>query len=268
MPGKDKWEQFAEPSASASASGDKWEQFAEPTNKAASSPTDALSKTTGIGPGPGWIGRKWNEVKAGFDASAPGSGLPRQPTALGNAAQLAGVVGQEGAFLSSAPGAVEAKVPALAMNVASRGATALTGAHYGGRMASEVGLPPWVGQAVGGATGFFAPEALSKLSGPLISRIAAVLGRSAPEVATVIAEDTSLAKSVGRDIVERAAHGAPLSEEEEQMLLKQVQKHYTPDAGVESAARKAGKIYAGRGTSLRPTNEQIAISKMTPPPEP
>lgn len=167
--------------------------------------------------------------------------------------------------------APEAVFPGAVASTIGRGAGALAGASYGGGKARELGLPKWTGQAVGGAVGLFAPEVIGKLSGPIISRIATILGKSAPEIATVIAEDSTLASKVGRDVVERAARGAPLTEKEEQILFDQVQKHYTPEAGVETSAQKAGKIYAGRGTSLRPTNEQLALQKSTglaPPPSP
>lgn len=74
----------------------------KPTN-----PTDALSKTTGIGPGPGFFAQKWNEVKQGLRGAAPGAGLPRQPTALGNAAEFASVLGQEALNLGLGPGMAE-----------------------------------------------------------------------------------------------------------------------------------------------------------------
>jgi hypothetical protein len=160
--------------------------------------------------------------------------------------------------------APEAMLPGAVASVIGRGAGALAGASYGGKKAAELGLPRWSGQAVGGLTGLFAPEVIGRLSGPLISRIATVLGKSVPEVATVITEDT-IAQRVGRDVVERAARGQPLTQDEEEMLLQQVQKHYTPEAGVESSARKAGKVYAGRGTSLRPTNEQISVAEAMKP---
>lgn len=57
---------------------------------AAPSPTDALSKATGISAGPGWLSRKVDEIKAGLTGAQEGGGLIRQPTALGNAAEAAG----------------------------------------------------------------------------------------------------------------------------------------------------------------------------------
>ena len=71
------------------------------------SPTDAISKATGIGPGPGFFAQKWNDIKQGLLQSGEGSGLPRQPTALGNAAQFAGMVGREGMQLGIGPGMAE-----------------------------------------------------------------------------------------------------------------------------------------------------------------
>jgi len=162
----------------------------------------------------------------------------------------------------------EVMLPGAIASGVARGASALTGATYGGRMSAEAGLPKWPGQVIGGVAGLLAPEVLNKMTGPLISKIATVLGKSTPEIASVLTEDSTLAQKVGRDVAERAARGAPLSPKEEELLLKQVQKYYTPETGIEQSAQKAGKIYAGRGTSLRPTNEQIAIRGMEPPPEP
>lgn len=165
--------------------------------------------------------------------------------------------------------APEAAFPGVVAQAVGRGAGGLAGASYGGKLASDVGLPKWAGQIVGGATGILAPEVLGKLTGPLLSRIATLLGRSTPEIATVIGEDSSLARRVGRDVIERAARGAPLTPKEEELLLREVQKHYTSEAGVEASAQKAGKIYAGRGSALRPTNEQISLMRGMPrPPEP
>lgn len=173
-----------------------------------------------------------------------------------------------GAALAGLPLPTEG-LAGLATGAITRGAGALGGASYGGKLASEVGLPRWSGQVIGGAAGLFAPEVMGKLSGPLISKIATVLGRSVPEMATTLSEDSVLARTVGRDVVERAARGAPLTEDEESRLLQEVQKHYTPEAGVDASAQKAGKIYAGRGTNLRPTNAQLELAKrrgLTPPP--
>lgn len=56
-------------------------------------PMNALSKAETIGAGPGWLGQKWNEIKAGLTAAQPGGGLKPQPTVLGNAAEGAGMLG-------------------------------------------------------------------------------------------------------------------------------------------------------------------------------
>ena len=250
-PAKDKWEQFAEPT-------DKWEQYAESTeaSQVASRPTKQAVFD---------IPRSSSEmIGEGAETEAAG----REKMAREHPGALTSVA------LAGLPLPTKG-IAGLATNVATRGAGALTGATYGGRMAAEAGLPKWPGQVIGGVAGLFAPEVIGKMSGPLISKIAAVLGKSTPEVAAEIAADSTLAQKVGRDVVERAARGAPLTPKEEEMLLEQVQKHYTPEAGVEASAQKAGKIYAGRGSSLRPTNEQLGISRarggvaeMTPPPEP
>jgi hypothetical protein len=185
---------------------------------------------------------------------APGelTGLPLSPQ------EEAGAAGETAVTTGLA-------IPGAIPQLVGRGVSAAGGASYGGKLATQAGLPKWAGQAAGAVAGLLAPEALSKLGGPLISRIATILGKSLPEVTTVIAEDSTLARRVGRDVVERAARGAPLTAKEEQVLLDAVQKHYTPEAGVEASARKAGKIYAGRGTSLRPTNEQLNLPR---PPQP
>lgn len=164
--------------------------------------------------------------------------------------------------------APEVAAPGVIASTIARGSGALAGASYGGKKAEEFGLPKWAGQLAGGTAGVFAPEVIGKISSPILSRLALLMGKSAPEAAATIAEDTSLSARVGRDVVERAARGQTLTPEEEELLLDQVQKHYTPESGVEESAKKAGKVYAGRGSKLRPTNEQIAIAKRTgvPPP--
>lgn len=256
---QDKWEQYAEPT-------DKWEQFAEssPEKEAFAHPPIAPIKS-GVLDRPAMPGTSRRGVPVSTD---PRSKLtPAMQKSRDIPFEAAKVVGTS-IPLMVAP---EAAVPGAIANVLGRGVSAYTGASYGGKKAAEFGLPKEAGQLVGGAVGLFAPEVIGKLSGPLISRIATVLGKSAPEVATVIAEDSTLANKVGRDVVERAARGEPLTPKEEELLFDQVQKHYTPEAGVESSAKKAGKIYAGRGTNLRPTNEQLALAKRTgvpPPPEP
>lgn len=192
--------------------------------------------------------------------SAPGelTGLPMSPQ------EEAGVAGETAVTTGLA-------IPGAIPNIIGRGVAAAGGAGYGGKIAAGAGLPKWAGQAVGGVVGLFAPEAIGKLGGPLISRIATLLGKSAPEIATVISEDT-IAQKVGRDVAERAARGEPLTPKDEELLFDQVQKHYSPEAGLDSAASKSGKIYAGRGTSFRPTNEQIKLGAerpaIPPPPSP
>jgi hypothetical protein len=98
------------------------------------------------------------------------------------------------------PGAATAVAPEMLLpgavaSMVGRGAGALSGGAYGGRLAREAGLPRWSGQAIGGAAGFMSPEILSKLGGPLISRIATMLGKSAPEAAGA-AEEATLAEKV------------------------------------------------------------------------
>lgn len=68
-----------------------------------------LSKTTGISARPpeNWFQQKWNEVKQGLAGAQEGAGLPAQPTALGNAAQFAGMVGTQITNLGTGPGMAE-----------------------------------------------------------------------------------------------------------------------------------------------------------------
>lgn len=76
-------------------------------SKVSPSPMDALSKATSIGRGQNWFAQKWNEVKQGLAGAQEGSGLPHQPTALGNAAQFAGMVGTQISQLGVGPGLAE-----------------------------------------------------------------------------------------------------------------------------------------------------------------
>jgi hypothetical protein len=76
------------------------------TNAPKSAPpsaTDALSKATSIGPGPGWFQRQWDAVKAGLVGAQEGGGLKPQPTTLGNAAEFTGMLGKVASDLSIAP---------------------------------------------------------------------------------------------------------------------------------------------------------------------
>ena len=70
---------------------------------------DVLTKTTGISARPpeNWFQQKWNEVKQGLAGAQEGAGLPQQPTALGNAAQFAGMLGTEAVQLGTGPGIAE-----------------------------------------------------------------------------------------------------------------------------------------------------------------
>jgi hypothetical protein len=43
-----------------------------------------------IGPGPGPLGRAWNDIKSGLTAAQPGGGLVRQPSVLGNVSEAMG----------------------------------------------------------------------------------------------------------------------------------------------------------------------------------
>jgi hypothetical protein len=97
----------APPPIAAAGNGDIFDQIHSETNPMPASPMEALSKTTGIGPGPGFFAQKWNEIKQGLTSSAPGAGLPPQPTALGNAAQFTGMMGQEAFNLGLFPGMAE-----------------------------------------------------------------------------------------------------------------------------------------------------------------
>jgi hypothetical protein len=81
------------------------------------SPTDALSKATGFNTGPNWFARKWDEIKGGLTSAQEGGGLARQPTALGNAAQMAGMVGTEVGQLGSGDGEVASSAENVAANV-------------------------------------------------------------------------------------------------------------------------------------------------------
>jgi hypothetical protein len=62
---------------------------------------------------------------------------------------------------------------------------------------------------------------------------------------------------MGRDIAERAARGSVLTPEEEDILMRSVQGHFSPESSIDLAGRTSGRIYASRGTSYRPTNEQL-----------
>jgi hypothetical protein len=83
-------------------------------------PANALPPAT-IGPGPGYLGRAWNDVKAGLAAAQPGGGLARQPSTVGNIAEAMGGVatgvsqlglGTE-AMLPEAAGAMRGMMPTL-----------------------------------------------------------------------------------------------------------------------------------------------------------
>jgi hypothetical protein len=78
-----------------------------PAQEPPASPTDALSKATGIGPGPNWFAQKWQEVKNGLSGAQEGAGLPHQPTVLGNAAEFAGMTGTVATQLGVGPGIAE-----------------------------------------------------------------------------------------------------------------------------------------------------------------
>lgn len=54
----------------------------------------SAAPATGMSAGPGWVGRKVNEVKAGLAGAQEGGGLKEQPTKLGNAAEALGMVGE------------------------------------------------------------------------------------------------------------------------------------------------------------------------------
>ncbi len=69
---------------------------------------------------------------------------------------------------------------------------------------------------------------------------------------------------IARSIAERAARGAKLTLEEEEILRAHVQRNFDEGSGMDTAAQRSGKIYAGRGTAFRPTNEQILIGNKYP----
>lgn len=77
---------------------------------------DTAAKATGFNTGPNWFARKWDEIKSGLTGAQEGGGLPHQPTALGNAAQMAGLVGTQVANLGS--GGSDVAVSAHAMEEA------------------------------------------------------------------------------------------------------------------------------------------------------
>jgi hypothetical protein len=85
----------------AAGNGDIFDQIHGEAQKA-----PGLTPST-IGPGPGMLGRGWNDIKAGLTAAQPGAGLPVQPTALGNAAEFAGMLGTEAGQLGVGPGLAE-----------------------------------------------------------------------------------------------------------------------------------------------------------------
>jgi hypothetical protein len=93
------------PAAAPPKSNDIFDQAEQSQQQ--SSPMNALSKATSIGAGPSWFAQKWDEIKAGLAGAQEGGGLPKQPTALGNAAQFAGMVGTEAGQLGIGPGLAE-----------------------------------------------------------------------------------------------------------------------------------------------------------------
>ena len=66
------------------------------------------SEATGLSAGPGLLERTWNDIKGGLTAAQPGGGLTPQPTALGNAAEFAGMIGTTASGLLPASEGAEA----------------------------------------------------------------------------------------------------------------------------------------------------------------
>lgn len=97
----------AAPASSAPPIGDVFDQAASAPPQDAGSTQIDLSKATGIGPGPGWFARKWDEVKQGVSSAQEGEGLKKQPTVLGNAAQLGTMAGTVAMDLGIGPGMAE-----------------------------------------------------------------------------------------------------------------------------------------------------------------
>lgn len=119
----DEFAQFARPATTAPPA-DEFSQFARPVSApAAPSPTDALSKTTGIGPGPGPVRQAWEQFKGGFGAGGMSSGLPKQPTTAGNVGQLARFLGETELMTGGAMGSAE--VAGRVIPIASRASHAL-----------------------------------------------------------------------------------------------------------------------------------------------
>ncbi len=108
--------------------------YALEPGSATPSPTDALSKTTGISAGPGFLERKWNEIKAGLTSAQEGGGLAPQPTTLGNAAQFAGVLGTELSQLGSGSG----DVASASENIADTASKAIPSAQRAGQTFQEL----------------------------------------------------------------------------------------------------------------------------------
>src|SRR5271166_5039396 len=69
-----------------------------------------------------------------------------------------------------------------------------------------------------------------------------------------------------RYIAEKAAMGHELSPAEEEILRQHVQSTFVPETSMDAAASKAGRMYAGRGTQFRPTNEQLSMGSQAAPP--
>jgi hypothetical protein len=147
----------------------------------------------------------------------------------------AGTVGAATAVLPFAPGA-----PGAIAGAAGRGLTAMEGAKYGGGLSSSLGLGKLPGQIVGGVGGALAPEAIQKMGGPLISKIASALGRSAPEAAA-----GAEAAGAAAPNVEAGYSKAGL---------------YTP----RSSAAETGMWHAGQGAAPSPyeTDTQTLLQKL------
>lgn len=139
--------QFATGNAPVSGSATIGDQLAAK----GSSVADTLSKATTIGAGPGPITRAWNEIKAGLTGAQEGQALPQQPTALGNAAEFAGMIGTQIANLGAGSGDVAA------------GARGIEEARPAARIASAVGKF----KSLEGSIGSNAVQMTNKLSDAL-----------------------------------------------------------------------------------------------------
>jgi hypothetical protein len=134
------------------------------------------------------------------------------------------------------PGAVGA-----AAGLAGRGMSAMEGARYGGRLSDDIGLGPWPGRVAGGVGGALLPEAIGKMSNPILRGIAGMLGKSAPEAAAGAA-----------GAAEAAAPEAAAGAEDVNAAYRRAGLH-TPY----TSAQETGTWHAGQGAIASPYESEV-----------